>query len=273
MGAADWLRTNGWNPHHDTVILIHGYGGQEGSFPMVVLRDAYLSNGRYNVFTVDWGSLCQPPCYAAAVHNMKPVARCVSHLFTFLRDSGVLLHRTTCVGHSLGAHVCGLASLNLFFRMHRIIALDPARPLVWGANKLRDVDANVVQVIHTNAGQFGEAGRLGTVDFCVNGGRVQPTCFNKTNVALCSHVTAVCYMAESVNPATARVAVPCSSRRCLSGSRRPDAYTGMGEPVVMGQHTPDRATGTFCVSNEDEPFCPAAAGAVGDVRCCSHRWI
>lgn len=42
MGAADWLRTNGWNPHHDTVILIHGYGGQEGSFPMVVLRDGKL---------------------------------------------------------------------------------------------------------------------------------------------------------------------------------------------------------------------------------------
>jgi predicted alpha/beta hydrolase len=55
------------------------------------------------------------------VHNMKPVARCVSQLFTFLRNSGVQLHRTTCVGHSLGAHVCGLVSHTLQFRMHRII--------------------------------------------------------------------------------------------------------------------------------------------------------
>jgi len=84
---------------------------------------AYLANGSYNVFSVDWGSLCQPPCYAAAVHNMKPVARCVSNLFTFLRNSGVSMHRTTCVGHSLGAHVCGLVSQNLLFRMHRIIGM------------------------------------------------------------------------------------------------------------------------------------------------------
>lgn len=66
-----------------------------------------------------------------------------------------------------------------------IPALDPARPLVRGPNKLRAVDANVVQVIHTNAGQFGEAGRLGIIDFCVNGGREQPSCANtpSTNVA------------------------------------------------------------------------------------------
>lgn len=39
LAAADWLRTNGWNGDHDTVVLIHGYGGMDGSFPMVVLRD------------------------------------------------------------------------------------------------------------------------------------------------------------------------------------------------------------------------------------------
>jgi hypothetical protein len=61
-----------------------------------------------------------------------------------------------------------------------ILALDPARPLVKGPNRLRDVDADVVQVIHTNAGQFGEAGRLGLVDFCVNGGMEQPSCENST---------------------------------------------------------------------------------------------
>lgn len=59
------------------------------------------------------------------------------------------------------------------------LGLDPARPLVRGPNKLRNVDANVVQVIHTNAGVFGEGGSLGVIDFCVNGGREQPSCENK----------------------------------------------------------------------------------------------
>ncbi|XP_033606659.1 phospholipase A1 VesT1.02 [Cryptotermes secundus] len=271
LAARDWLRTNGWNSDHDTVVLIHGYGGKDGSFPMVILRDAYLSNGTYNVFTVDWGPLCRPPCYAAAVHNMKPVARCLSQLFTFLRSSGVQLHRTTCVGHSLGAHVCGLVSLTLLFRMHRIIGLDPARPLIRGPNRLRNVDANVVQVIHTNAGVFGEDGPMGVIDFCVNGGREQPSCKNKTHAALCSHVTAVCYMAESINTETARVAETCSTRRCPSGSRRrPGAYYWIGGPVIMGQHTPDSAAGIFCVANMDEPYCPGTRSASGDIRCCKN---
>jgi hypothetical protein len=42
LAAADWLRTNGWNGDHDTVVLIHGYGGKDGSFPMVILRDGRI---------------------------------------------------------------------------------------------------------------------------------------------------------------------------------------------------------------------------------------
>ncbi|KAJ9580490.1 hypothetical protein L9F63_024333, partial [Diploptera punctata] len=262
--------SNGWNSHHDTVILIHGYGGKDGSFPMVVLRDAYLRNGSYNVFVVDWGLLSRPPCYASSVHNMRPVARCLSQLFTFLRDNGAPLHRTTCVGHSLGAHMCGLVSFYLYFKIGNV-SLDPARPLIRGSNRLRSIDASVVQVIHTNAGQFGESGRLGIIDFCVNGGREQPTCEKRQNVALCSHVRAVCYMAESINPSTARIASPCSTRKCSGGSRRGSARIGLELPVLMGQHTPDSAAGTFCVSNSDEPYCPSGPGHPGDIRCCNEQ--
>jgi predicted alpha/beta hydrolase len=82
---------------------------------------AYLKNGGYNVFVVDWGELAAIPCYPAAVHNLRPVSRCVAQFLAFLRDSGVPVARTTCVGHSLGAHVCGIAANYLMFRMHRII--------------------------------------------------------------------------------------------------------------------------------------------------------
>lgn len=37
-------------------------------------------------------------------------------------------------------------------------------------------DANFVQVIHTNAGLLGETAPVGHVDFCVNGGTMQPSC-------------------------------------------------------------------------------------------------
>lgn len=70
---------------------------------------------------VDWGALCRAPCYVAAVHNLKPVAKCLALSFSFLRHSGLPVHRTTCVGHSLGAHICGLMSNYLDFRIERII--------------------------------------------------------------------------------------------------------------------------------------------------------
>lgn len=57
-------------------------------------------------------------------------------------------------------------------------ALDPARPLIAPGigNRLDSGDAKSVQVMHTNAGYYGEGGRVGHVDFCVNGGKRQPYC-------------------------------------------------------------------------------------------------
>lgn len=56
-------------------------------------------------------------------------------------------------------------SNHLNFRMERIIALDPARPLIrpGNQNRLDTGDARAVQVIHTNAGYYGEGGRIGHI--------------------------------------------------------------------------------------------------------------
>lgn len=70
---------------------------------------------------VDWGVLCKPPCYVAAVHNLRAVARCTSAMIVQLQRAGMSMGLTTCVGHSLGAHVCGIMANFLPFRMHRII--------------------------------------------------------------------------------------------------------------------------------------------------------
>lgn len=66
------------------------------------------------------------------------------------------------------------------------IGLDPARPLIKPgfSNRLDSGDAKAVQVIHTNAGHYGEGGRLGHVDFCMNGGRKQPYCGNTTSITI-----------------------------------------------------------------------------------------
>ena len=82
---------------------------------------AYLSAGGYNVLVVDWSRLARLPCYPAAVHNSVVAARCVGGLARLLRDSGARGDSWTCVGHSLGAHVCGIMADTVMFRVHKII--------------------------------------------------------------------------------------------------------------------------------------------------------
>jgi len=43
-------------------------------------------------------------------------------------------------------------------------------------------DANFVEVIHTNSGVYGEYPQIGHVDFCVNGGSMQPICTSQANI-------------------------------------------------------------------------------------------
>ncbi|KAM3959603.1 pancreatic triacylglycerol lipase-like [Aphomia sociella] len=265
LSSEDWLRQSGWEPSHETILLIHGYAGGDDTLPIAVLRDAYLRRGGYNVFMLDWGALCQPPCYVAAVHNLRPVARCAAEALNSLRRAGLRPDQLTCVGHSLGAHLCGILANYINFRLNRIIGLDPARPLIRSAPALRldPGDARAVHVLHTNAGRYGEAARLGHADFCLNGGRSQPYCEDTLNEALCSHVWSICYQAESLfRP---REAVPCG-RRC---SVRVPPARASAIPVLLGQLAPMTASGAYCIENFETPFCPSTTGlAEGDPRCC-----
>lgn len=88
---------------------------------ILLVLSAYLMTGGYNVYQVDWTELCPIPCYPSSVYNVRGVARCVARLLSSMRAAGVPVETTTCVGHSLGAHVCGIASTFLDFIMHKII--------------------------------------------------------------------------------------------------------------------------------------------------------
>jgi phosphatidylserine sn-1 acylhydrolase len=141
-------------------------------------------------------------------------------------------------------------------------------------NRLDTADAKAVQVIHTNAGYYGEVGRVGHVDFCVNGGRHQPYCGNSTSnifghvylrlftyyiyftivdINLCSHIWSICYLAQSLFDEEP-IAEPCN-RRCPSGLNNGGPFFGNGGPafnrrsrqrmgfavgysIPMGQRTP-----------------------------------
>lgn len=72
---------------------------------------AYLGRGRYNVVGVDWGALCPAPLYVTARLNVGFAASRVAALLRLLLAARLAepsaLH---LLGHSLGAHVAGLAA-------------------------------------------------------------------------------------------------------------------------------------------------------------------
>jgi triacylglycerol esterase/lipase EstA (alpha/beta hydrolase family) len=87
----------------------------------VITLAAYADRGDYNVFTVDWESLTKFPCYLSALSNTRLVAQCSAMLYSYLTHHGARATNIQCVGHSLGAHICGMMSRHLSAKMHKII--------------------------------------------------------------------------------------------------------------------------------------------------------
>lgn len=91
--------------------------------------------------------------------------------------------RVSLVGHSLGAHIAGIAAKNVRRgRINTIIGLDPAGPLFnmnSPTTRLAVTDADYVECVQTDNRNFGIGEPLGHVDFFPNGGSNQPGCLSK----------------------------------------------------------------------------------------------
>jgi hypothetical protein len=83
---------------------------------------AYIKTKKYNLINADWEELAKWPCYLQAVANLKPVAKCTAHFLVNMEKSfAVQYEKITCVGFSLGAHVCGLISNYVADKIEKII--------------------------------------------------------------------------------------------------------------------------------------------------------
>jgi pimeloyl-ACP methyl ester carboxylesterase len=86
---------------------------------------------------VDWGEGAQAPDYFTASANTREAAKRITE---FLRRAGIDQTQVHCIGHSLGAHVCGFAGKITKFK--RITGLDPAGPFFSGKiERLNSSDA------------------------------------------------------------------------------------------------------------------------------------
>jgi len=111
------------------------------------------------VFAVDWSTYADNIDYFYSAAETKPVGHTLAVFINLLiACKSVTTDSFQCIGHSLGAHVCGAAGSNFINpKLDRISGLDPAGPdfTANNSNRLNPTDAQLVVVSHTNMGGIG----------------------------------------------------------------------------------------------------------------------
>ncbi|KAJ8969510.1 hypothetical protein NQ317_018000 [Molorchus minor] len=172
---------NGWfKSSRDTYFIIHGWKNSYQSDVNVYTKRAILSKYDVNVIVVDWNPIASRN-YLSAKWAVTPVGNFVSDFITSLMVKfNFGTSKISIVGHSLGAHVSGIAGAALKRAypqgVDHIVGLDPALPLFSISdvnNRLDSTDANYVQVIHTCGGMLGFKAPIGHTDYYPNEARLK----------------------------------------------------------------------------------------------------
>ncbi|KAL4716380.1 hypothetical protein ACJJTC_006742 [Scirpophaga incertulas] len=207
--AHDVFKSSWYNSSRNTVIFAHGFTGYPEGPAVSAVINSYLDRGDSNVVLLNWKEMAAsiyPNIANSYLRWAAPNARKLGAIFaetlSNMSAAGFDLNKTHLVGHSLGAHIFGIAGNTLLQRgviLPWITGLDPAgvgfesRP---PAGRLNANSADFVSVIHTDPSKYGFKRQLGTVDFWpnyrINRPVLQPGCDNRTFAAfskedLCSH--------------------------------------------------------------------------------------
>ncbi|XP_063530284.1 lipase member H-like [Cydia strobilella] len=220
LETAERILSTPWhNASRTNVIFVHGFKGKPTGPAVTALMEAFLERKDSNVALLNWQGLAAAvaPNLADsylkwAAPNARKLGRRLADTLARLSVAGLKLERTQLVGHSLGAHVLGLAGNALRqegMLLPWITALDPAGVGFKGkpeAGRLNPGSAAVVVAVHSDPHKYGYRRALGTVDFWPNyrpGTVRQPGCPEKTGQRfsledLCSHNRSWQLFAEAV---------------------------------------------------------------------------
>uniref|UniRef100_A0A182RKN1 Lipase domain-containing protein n=1 Tax=Anopheles funestus TaxID=62324 RepID=A0A182RKN1_ANOFN len=183
-----------------TAILVHGWLGSSESVVIDPLAKALLAQENKNVIAVDWEQGASTLLYPVARYRVPKVAALVAALIDNLVEGlGQDINQIGIIGHSLGAHIAGIAGKKVRSgKIGYIVGLDPASPLFRlrkPAERLSADDAQYVEIIHTNGKALGFFSNIGQADYYPNGGVRQPGCGLSLT---CSHSRSVDFFKESL---------------------------------------------------------------------------
>ncbi|XP_054260475.1 endothelial lipase-like [Macrosteles quadrilineatus] len=220
----------------DVKILIHGWKNTGNSTFGRTVKDAYISQMGVNVIVVDWHKL-SILAYHRSCRHMDMVAVRVAILYDFLRQY-VARRAIHIIGHSLGAHVAGIAGeVVQRGKIYRITGLDPAGPMISKIRthgRLDKEDAEFVDVIHTSGFMLGFYSPLGHADFYPNKGTpIQPGC-GVDVVGRCSHRRSYHLFQESIFNSSEFMALQCQNWKHFVKNKCFPTWHRMGEHIQYG---------------------------------------
>ncbi|GLH00072.1 Phospholipase A1 VesT1.02 [Gryllus bimaculatus] len=232
-----------FNPNNPTRFVIHGW--VSSATTLRDIRRAYINSGKqYNVVMVDWSGTAAS-LYNIAKARTVSVGEYLAKAIKYLQSSrGLNLNDVYIIGHSLGAHIAGIAGDRLGNAAAQVVGMDPALPLFLTtskSDKLDPSDAKFVQVIHTNGGGLGYLTSLGTADFFPNGGTTQPGCALDLT-GTCSHNRSYALYAESVTSSR------FVSKRCSSYTSYTLGLCNLRESQNMGEPASHSSSGDYYLS-------------------------
>lgn len=252
------IRQSTFDPTKGIRLLVHGWRNDETSDFVQIVKDAYLTAGDFNVVVLDWSKGGDTWNYWSAKGKVNDVT---DVLFRFINH--LVLNKFTTIpqihmaGHSLGAHIIGLASRNFQSpQVPVLVGLDPALPWVDVSNineRIDASDAEYVEIIHTDSGNFGIAVPIGDADFYPNYGNSQPGCFWEWTGA-CDHGRSYEFFAESIVNPDAFISKECPDYK-PSITKSKCASTALPVYSYMGGDSKEKAGGIFyCSTEKKSPF-------------------
>lgn len=251
-----------------TKVIIHGYKDSSQSAVPLDMATAYNEKALFNVLMVDAEEMINK-WYILSVHNSRLAGKRLANLLANLEKFGANAEDFHLLGISLGAHIAGWAGK--YFRRYkgrnlgRITGLDPAGPCfsyAYSDQRLDKMDANYVDVVHSNRLVQGVIEPLGHADFYVNGGGPnQPGCFSPS----CSHLRAAQVYTESIRAPKSFVGVRCDSWQNFIGNKCGD------EMAVLGYGSSSSTRGLYYMrTSASAPF---GLGMKGTKYVNSDKWL
>ncbi|GJQ82249.1 hypothetical protein Trydic_g19449 [Trypoxylus dichotomus] len=250
----------------NVVIYIHGFMEITEFGAANNIKNAYLKrNENYAIILVDWSELVSFPYYFDATMNVKPLAKVLAKFLESYVDDGIIdIAKVHLIGFSLGAQVASFVGkyLRADLRLPRITGLDPAYPGYNTASedqRINPEDADFVDIIHTDGGNFGFINPIGHVDFYPNGGTYyQPGCNHRHlreeerifEVFSCSHNLAHKLYIESIN-----IPYNFPATRCYVSSVGEERVCNKSDIVYLGFAASSKARGSYFLrTNMNPPY-------------------